>query len=167
MNGTYLILPWLFFLHLDAAEPRSSTVPYKLGLVREEAQVYTPSPVDKAKSLENKTMIVCQCFINITNTKRLEITCSLHGPVRCRKVSRSSARSCLKKHNSIYFIREDTPKLLSFHNNSNDLLNCPKIRSNFLKQRASFPYLTTTMPQTQTICSWQYKSSIYILFHLK
>lgn len=53
-GNTSLKSPWFLFLHFYATKSRGSTVSYKFCMIRKELQVYTPPPVNKAKSLQNR-----------------------------------------------------------------------------------------------------------------
>lgn len=54
--GTDLKCPWLLLLHFYTAKARSTTISLKFCVFRKKMQVYSPSPINKAKSLPNELL---------------------------------------------------------------------------------------------------------------
>uniref|UniRef100_A0A7C9DBN9 Uncharacterized protein n=1 Tax=Opuntia streptacantha TaxID=393608 RepID=A0A7C9DBN9_OPUST len=82
--GVHLKFPWFILLHFNTTEARSTTVSDKLHVSRKKVQVYSPTPINQAKSLivpgalprDKIFFINCQILSGISNEKvvRLEIS---------------------------------------------------------------------------------------------
>lgn len=88
---THLKFPWLTLLHLNASKTRSSTICLEYCVIWKETKINPSSPVNKAKTLQDKKLCIYIIVIKKTNilivSSGEKLTWSCQEPVRSKNPS--------------------------------------------------------------------------------